>query len=130
MGSDREVKALRSHASLLSQFADEFRLAGLDSAAAMHHARRAVAIVRREQDSRARIRAFAVRTFAPGDGLPADVTRGYDVNGDPWELEGGRWKTRRNNSPEHDEPAAQYLTAQALVDEYGPITEIPPGALG
>ena len=49
-----------SDARLWALLVDEFRAAGADSAAAERHARRAVAVVRRERAT------GTARTFAPG----------------------------------------------------------------
>ena len=49
------------------------------NAQAMLLARRAVAVVRREATRR------NSRTFAPGDDIPYDVTRVFDLDGDVWE---------------------------------------------
>jgi hypothetical protein len=45
-------------------------------------ARRAVALVRRERAT------TAARTYAPGDEIPYDVTRAYDLDGAEWTRQG------------------------------------------
>lgn len=89
-------------------------------------ARRAVAIVRRE---RATAKA---RTFAPGDNIPYDVTRVYDLDGDVWERQGqppdslkDTWKMRGFDPAEHEGAAGGAWITPYLLDMYGPLTEIP-----
>jgi hypothetical protein len=89
-------------------------------------ARRAVAIVRRERAT------TAARTFAPGDDIPYDVTRVYDLDGDMWTRQGeppgslkDTWKMPGFNRAEHEWGAGGAQVTPALLDEYGPCTEIP-----
>ena len=89
-------------------------------------ARRAVAVVRRERS------ATAARTFAPGDKIPYDVTRVYDLDGDMWTRQGeppdslkDTWKMPGFNRVEHEWGAGGAWVTPALLDEYGPCTEIP-----
>lgn len=88
-------------------------------------ARRAVAIVRRERAT------TAARTFAPGDDIPYDVTRAYDLDGDEWVRQGeppgtlkDTWKMPGFNRAEHEWGAGGAWGTLALLDEYGPVTEI------
>lgn len=89
-------------------------------------ARRAVAIVRRERAT------TPARTFAPGDKIPYDVTRVYDLDGAAWTRQGeppdtlkDTWKMRGFNPDEHEWGAGGAWVTPALLDEYGPCTEIP-----
>lgn len=88
-------------------------------------ARRAVAVVRRERS------ATAARTFAPGDEVPYDVTRAYDLDGDEWERQGSDpgvrdlWKMPGFNPAEHEAAAGGAYVTPHLLDAYGPLTEIP-----
>jgi hypothetical protein len=89
-------------------------------------ARRAVAIVRRERAT------TPARTFAPGDDIPYDVTRVYDLDGDEWARQGeppgtlkDTWKMHGFNPDEHEWGAGGAWVTPALLDEYGPLTEIP-----
>jgi hypothetical protein len=122
MADTREVKALRSDAHPWSGLTGEFRQAGTDPAAAMRHARRAVALVRRDRDERA---GSGIRTFAPGDDIPGDVTWVYDVDGDVWARHGNRWEMRDFHPAEHEAAALSPHATPALLDKYGPLTEIP-----
>jgi hypothetical protein len=73
------------------------------------------------------------RTFAPGDEIPYDVTRAYDLDGDTWERQSAdpastardMWTMPGFNPNEH-EPACEgsWLTPY-LLDAYGPLTELP-----
>ena len=89
-------------------------------------ARRAVAVVRRE-------RATAnARTFAPGDDIPYEVTRVYDLDGDTWERQGlppdslkDTWKMPGFSPAEHEWGSGGAWVTPALLDQYGPVTEIP-----
>ncbi len=87
--------------------------------------RRAVAIVRRERAT------TAARTFAPGEEIPYDITRVYDLDGDEWVRQGeppgslkDTWKMRGYNRAEHEWGAGGAWVTPALLDEYGPLTEI------
>lgn len=90
-------------------------------------ARRAVAIVRRERAT------TAARTFAPGDEIPYDVTRVYDLDGDVWVRQGeppdslkDTWKMPGFNPAEYEWGAGGAWVTPSLLNEYGPLTEIPP----
>lgn len=89
-------------------------------------ARRAVALVRRERAT------GPARTFAPGDEIPYDVSRVYDLDGDEWVRQGeppdslkDTWKMTGFNPAEHEWQAGGAYVTPALLDEYGPLTEIP-----
>jgi hypothetical protein len=91
-------------------------------------ARQAVAVVRRERS------ATAARTFAPGDEVPYDVTRVYDLDGDTWERQGqppdalrDTWKMPGFRLDRHERGAGGAWGTSALLDEYGPLTEVPGG---
>ena len=122
MAADHEVKELRSDAQLWARLVREFSEAG--TADADRHARRAVALVRRDREERSRSGA-GIRTFAPGDDIPDDVTWVYDVDGDVWERQRGRWKMKDFDPAEHDGAAGRPRATPALLDGYGPLTEIP-----
>jgi hypothetical protein len=68
----------RADSYLWALLIDEFRAAGAGGAGAELLARRAIALIRRTDDSNP-------RTFAPGDVVPIDVEQGYDLDGDVWQ---------------------------------------------
>lgn len=115
-------------ARLWAELCQEFYDAGATAPADRgRHARRAVALVRRE---RATTKA---RTFAPGDEIPYDVTRVYDLDGDPWERQGAppdslkdTWKMPGFDPARHETAAGGCWITPWLLTEYGPLTEIPP----
>lgn len=116
-----------SDARLWAYLTDEFRQAGAAYPdAAQRHARRAVALVRRERAEN------GARTYAPGDTVPYDVTRVYDLDGHTWNRQStdptstlrDSWKMAGFDPDEH-EPACQGVwITPFLLDEYGPLTEI------
>lgn len=119
----------KSDARLWALLAGEFRSAagavgGGDYSPALIHARRAVAIVRRERAT------GTARTFAPGDEIPYDVTRAYDLDGDTWERLGTEpecrdmWRMPGFNRAEHESDAEGCYVTPHLLDKYGPLTEI------
>ena len=87
--------------------------------------RRAVAVVRRERAT------TPARTFAPGDDIPYDVTRVYDLDGDAWERQGSDpdvrdlWKMPGFSRDQHEPAAGGAYVTPHLLDVYGPLTEIP-----
>jgi hypothetical protein len=117
----------RSDARLWVLLADEFHAAGADRDARQIHARRAVAIVRRERAT------SAARTFAPGDEIPYDVTRAYDLDGDVWERQSAdpadtlrdSWKMPGFDPERHEGACGGVWITPWLLDEYGPLTEVP-----
>ncbi len=119
-----------SDARLWAPLSEGFRAAGADSDAAERHARRAVAVVRRERAT------GTARTFAPGEEIPYDVTQVLDLDGDVWDRQAtdpastvrDSWKMRGFDPDEH-EPASQgvWLTPH-LLDRYGPLTVLQQGA--
>jgi hypothetical protein len=122
------VAATRNDARLWAYLANEFRAAGVtDSSAAQRHARRAVALVRRERTT------GKARTFAPGDEIPLDVMRGYDLDGDVWERQSAdpastlrdSWKMPGFDPDEHEVAAGAVWITPWLLDRYGPLTEMP-----
>jgi len=114
-------------AHLWAQLCNEFHAAGAEPEARQRHARRAVAIVRRE-----RARGGA-RTFGPGDEIPCDVSRAYDLDGDTWErlpadpgsTAKDMWRMPGFSPAEHESAARGCYVTPHLLDEYGPLTEIP-----
>jgi hypothetical protein len=124
----------KSDGRLWALLAIEFRAAGADRSAdggadcspAQIHARRAVAIVRRERAT------GKARTFGPGDEIPLDVARAYDLDGDAWERLGDEpnrrdmWRMPGFNPAEHEGDAQGCYVTPHLLDKYGPLTEIPP----
>lgn len=89
-------------------------------------ARRAVAMVRRERGK------TSARTFAPGDEIPYDVTRVYDLDGDEWVRQGAppdslkdTWNMTGFRAGQHEEAAQGAWITPWLLDRYGPLTEIP-----
>ncbi len=123
------MTASRSDARMWAHLIGEFRAAGADSAQAELLARRAVAVVRREATRR------NVRTFAPGDEIPYDVTRVFDLDGDVWERQGqppstlrDTWNMTGFDPAEHEGAAGGAWITPWLLDRYGPLTELPPRA--
>jgi len=116
-------------ARLWAHLCDEFHAAGADAAARQLHARRAVALVRRE---RTRNGAW---TFGPGDEIPYDVTRVYDLDGDVWERQGApgdtshtlkdTWKMPGYDPDQHEPGCEGAWITPYLLDRYGPLTGIP-----
>ena len=120
------MTAARSDARMWAHLISEFRTAGADGAQAELLARRAVAVVRREATRR------TVRTFAPGDEIPYDVTKVFDLDGDVWERQGkppdtlkDTWNMTGFDPDEHEEAAQGAWITPWLLDRYGPLTEIP-----
>jgi hypothetical protein len=120
---------MRSDARLWAYLADEFRAAGVpDSVDVQRHARRAVALVRRERA------ITGARTFAPGDEIPYDVMRAYDLDGDIWERQSGdpastlrdTWKMPGFDPDQHEGACEGAWITPWLLDKYGPLTEVPP----
>jgi hypothetical protein len=119
----------RNNARMWAHLIREFRTAGADSAQAGLLARRAVAIVRREA-------TFPkVRTFAPGDEIPYDVTRVFDLDGDVWERQGqppgtprDTWYMTGFDPAQHEGAAGGAWITPWLLERYGPLTELPPKA--
>jgi len=121
-------KSPRSDAQLWADLVAEFRAAGVDYPDAAHrHARRAVALVRREYAT------SGVRTFAPGETIPYDVDRAYDLDGEVWERQATdptstlreSWRMPDFNPDEHESACREIWTTPYLLDEYGPLTELP-----
>jgi hypothetical protein len=119
--------ATRNDARLWAHLCEEFYAAGATSPEARgRHARRAVALVRRERA------AGRARTFAPGDEIPYDVTRAYDLDGDTWERQGAppdtlkdTWKMPGFDPDRHESAAGGCYVTPHLLDQYGPLTEMP-----
>lgn len=120
-------KRYPNDARLWALLADEFHEAGADGEGRQIRARRAVAIVRRE---RATTKA---RTFAPGEEIPYDVMRGYDLDGDVWERQSAdpestlkdTWKMPGFDPEQHESACEGAWITPYLLDRYGPLTEIP-----
>ncbi len=117
-----------SDARLWAYLTDEFRAAGAGyPEAAQRYARRAVAVVRRERAT------DGAWTFAPGDTVPGYVTRVYDLDGDTWERQStdpgstlrDSWKMASFDPGEHEPASRRVLATPSLLDEYGPLTEMP-----
>lgn len=91
-------------------------------------ARRIVALVRRERATN------GARTFAPGDEIPYDVTRCYDLDGDVWERQSAdpastlrdSWKMPGYDPAQHEDSCAGVWITPWLLEKYGPLTEIRP----
>jgi len=116
----------RNDARLWAQLCDEFYAASATAPEArMRHARRAVALVRRARAT------GDVRTFAPGDEVPYDVTKVYDLDGDVWERLSAdpdsrdMWCMPGFNPDEHEGDAEGCYVTPHLLDKYGPLTEMP-----
>jgi hypothetical protein len=121
------MTAARNDARLWATLIGEFRTAGADGAQAELLARRAVAAVRREATHP------KARTFAPGDEIPYDVTRVFDLDGDVWERQGqppdtlkDTWNMKGFDPAEHEGAAGGAWITPWLLERYGPLTEIPP----
>lgn len=119
--------SLPSDARLWALLVEEFRAAGADSSGAQQHARRAVAIARRERAT------TGARTFAPGEEIPDDVTRVYDLDGDVWDRSGtgpdsslrDSWRMQKFDPDQHEPAAGGMWVTPFLLQEYGPLTELP-----
>jgi hypothetical protein len=120
--------ARRNDARLWALLCDEFRAAGvLQHPDPQIHARRAVAIVRRERAT------GTARTFAPGDSIPYDVVKVYDLDGDVWERQSAgpastlrdSWKMPGFDRAKHGADCAGVWITPWLLDGYGPLTELP-----
>jgi hypothetical protein len=106
---------------------DPLRLAGVPDPETL--ARALVAVVRRE---RAAELADAPRTWAPGEDIPADVMAVYDLDGYIWDrqsadLESGlaaAWRMQGFDPDEHESLAGGLLLTPALLEAYGPVTEV------
>lgn len=121
------MTAPRNDAPLWATLISEFRTAGAGGAQAEHRARRAVAAVRRQATHP------GTRTFAPGDEIPYDVTRAFDLDGDVWERQGqppdtlkDTWNMKGFDPARHEPAAGGAWITPWLLDRYGPLTEIPP----
>lgn len=117
----------KSDARMWAHLMGLFRSAGADNDQAELLARRAVAIVRRE------VTRPGARTFAPGEEIPYDVTRAFDLDGDTWERQGqppdtlkDTWKMKGFDPAEHETAAGGAWITPWLLDKYGPLTEIRP----
>lgn len=73
------------------------------------------------------------RTFAPGESIPYDVTRVYDLDGDVWvrlatdvgDTLKDSWKMPGFNPDEHESACGGVWITPYLLDRYGPLTEMP-----
>lgn len=109
---------------LWALLADQFRQAGANNH--YRHARIAVAIVRRERATN------GVRTWAPGESIPQDIARVYDLDGYVWVRQScdpastlrDSWKMLGFDPDNHaPECGGVYLTPH-LLDAWGPVTEV------
>lgn len=115
----------RNDARLWALLIDEFRKAGAPRDTAERHARTAVAIVRRERDT-------ANRTWAPGEVIPYEVARAYDVDGYVWQrlsTDSGStlrdsWRMRGFDPDEHEPSCGGVHLTPHLLDRWGPLTEV------
>lgn len=90
------------------------------------HARIAVAIVRRERATN------GVRTWAPGEKIPYDVAKVYDLDGDVWVRQSAdpdstlrdSWKMRDFDPDEHESSCGGVQLTPYLLDGWGPLTEV------
>lgn len=90
-------------------------------------------VARRLIAEKRRIDRPDLRTFAPGDSIPYDVTEATDLDGDLW-VRLGPEPNRRDMwrmpgfDPEQHEPACQGCQLTPfLLDSYGPLTEVKRG---
>lgn len=122
----REPARDRGDLEMWGAFLGEFLRAGVaDPGVLALCARRAVAVARRDRAAR---EGSTARTFAPGDAIPAGVTCGYDADGAVWDRRGRWWKVRGYNPAVHEAGAADMHSGTTLLEEFGPLTEIPPAA--
>lgn len=114
-------KAGPNNAHLWATMTQTLRAAGVPQPDVL--ARNLVADVRRE-------RAPKTRTFAPGEPIPYDVTRGTDLDGDVWERLGDEpnqrdmWRMVGFDPDEHESRAQGCQVTPYLLETYGPITEV------
>lgn len=114
-------------ARLWGLLADQFHQAGAAYPDDAHrHARIAVAIVRRERTT------TGARTWAPGDSIPYDVAKAYDLDGDLWERQStdpestlrDSWKMRPRPGGDYVDACRGVWITPFLLDSYGPLTEV------
>lgn len=91
------------------------------------HSRRAVALVRREHSP------GTTCTFAPGEEVPLDVERVYDLDGDIWHRQSidpdntlrDSWTMPRFDPNRHELACQGVWITPFLLEQYGPLTELP-----
>lgn len=116
----------RSDARLWAEISGEFRDAGIGGAEREIRARRVIALVRRDRST------SSARTFAPGDTIPLDVTRAYDLDGDIWVRQSSdpestlkdSWKMPGFDPGHHEGACGGVWITPWLLDRYGPLTEV------
>jgi len=121
------MASYRSDARLWALLIDEFAAAGADRAAAEVHSRRAVAVVRRERTS------SEIETFAPGEPIPIEIERVYDLDGDVWQRLGtdpssslrDSWRMPGFDADQHESATAGVWLTPFLLESYGPLTALP-----
>ena len=87
-----------------------------------------MAIVRRERSGG----SDGPRTFGPGDEIPLDVVRAYDLDGETWERQSAdpastlkdTWKMPGFDPDEHESACGGAWITPLLLDNWGPLTEI------
>ncbi|MBM0235901.1 hypothetical protein JNW88_00165 [Micromonospora sp. ATA32] len=117
----------RNDARLWALLVDQFREAGAAYPdEALRRARIAVAIVRRERAT------TTARTWAPGEPIPYDVAKVYDLDGDVWVRQStdpnssmrDSWKMRGFDPDQHESSCGGVQLTPFLLDEWGPLTEV------
>jgi len=121
------MASYRSDARLWALLIDEFHAAGAGRAAAEVHARRAVAVVRRERSG------ADISTFAPGEQIPLAVERVYDLDGDVWQRLAtdpdsslrDSWRMPGFDADQHEGATSGVWLTPFLLESYGPLTGLP-----
>lgn len=120
--------ASRNDAGLWADISTELAKAGMGADERMLLARTIVALVRRDRST------TKARTFAPGDEIPLDVTRAYDLDGHLWERQSSdpeswlkdSWKMPGFDPDKHEPSCEGVWITPWLLEQYGPLTEIRP----
>lgn len=120
------MASTRNDARLWAQVCGELQAAVVPFDDRQVRARRIVALVRRERA------VNGARTFAPGEEIPIEVTRAYDLDGDVWVRQSAdpadslrdSWKMLGYDPDQHEDASAGVWITPWLLDRYGPLTEI------
>ncbi|MDG4791939.1 hypothetical protein O7626_39695 [Micromonospora sp. WMMD1102] len=121
------MASTRNDARLWALLADLFRQAGTQYPDdAQRYARTAVAIVRRERAT------GNARTWAPGEAIPYDVAKVYDLDGCVWDRQStdpestmrDAWRMRGFDPGEHEPSCGGVHLTPYLLDAWGPLTEV------
>jgi hypothetical protein len=121
------VRKHTNDARLWALLTAEFHAAGVAyPEPAQRHARRAVAIVRRARATN------DASTWAPGDQIPYNVARVYDLDGDVWVRQStdpastmrDAWKMPGFDPARHESACGGVQLTPYLLDGWGPLTEV------